>query len=173
MRGLSRLSSKDDEGVHEKIIGEILALIKKQGKVSPKDLNALLESLGNERGGETSEDIYKAAHQLFGMGVLRVVPESIRRLLDRTHKSMKDVDLFVFHQANEYMLEHLRRKVGIPKERFQFALRYCGNTVSATIPIALRLARDEGKLAPGKLVMLAGFGVGYSWGSTFIRWCGD
>lgn len=104
---------------------------------------------------------------------LRAVPQSVNALLDRSGKRLDEIDLFVFHQANQYMLEHLRKKLKIPPERFCIAMRNCGNTVSSTIPIALREALDEGRLLPGHLVMLVGFGVGYSWGAAFIRWGGN
>jgi 3-oxoacyl-[acyl-carrier-protein] synthase-3 len=74
------------------------------------------------------------------------------------------------HQANEFLLEHLRNKLGIPKEKFCIAVRDCGNTVSCTIPIALRQAQNNGRLRPGMLVMLVGFGVGYSWGASLVQW---
>jgi 3-oxoacyl-[acyl-carrier-protein] synthase-3 len=58
----------------------------------------------------------------------------------------------------------------LPQEKFCITLRHCGNTVSSTIPIALWHAAQERRLKPGQLVMLVGFGVGYSWGATLVRW---
>ena len=101
---------------------------------------------------------------------LRVVPACIQQLLDKTGKRMEDIDLFVFHQANRYMLEHLRTKLGIPEEKFCISLAACGNTVSSTIPIALQNASHEGRLKAGQRVMLVGFGVGLSWGATLLSW---
>jgi len=101
---------------------------------------------------------------------LRVVPECVRQLLAKGGLKMDDVDLFVFHQANLYILEHLRKKLGIPENKFVVAIEKSGNTVSSTIPIALALALEEGRLKTGQIVMLVGFGVGYSWGATLLRW---
>jgi|APTNR8051073442_1049403.scaffolds.fasta_scaffold00058_88 3-oxoacyl-[acyl-carrier-protein] synthase-3 len=101
---------------------------------------------------------------------LRVVPSCIEELLKQAGLQSEAVDLFVFHQANQYMLDHLRAKCGVPQDRFYISLADSGNTVSATIPIALKRAEQEGKLKPGMRVMLVGFGVGYSWGGTLIRW---
>ena len=99
------------------------------------------------------------------------IPQTfVQELLARTGKDLGDIDLYVFHQANQYMLEHLRKKLRIPVERFFVGMRHCGNTVSCTIPIALKQAAEEGRIQPGHLVMLVGFGVGYSWGATLIRW---
>jgi 3-oxoacyl-[acyl-carrier-protein] synthase-3 len=68
------------------------------------------------------------------------------------------------------MLDHLRRKLKIPQERFYFWLEACGNTVSSTIPIALKHAVAERRLKAGQTVVVVGFGVGYSWGATLLEW---
>jgi 3-oxoacyl-[acyl-carrier-protein] synthase-3 len=99
-----------------------------------------------------------------------VVPVLVENVLQRTCNTIGDIDLFVFHQANKTLLDHLRQKIGIPPERFYLALEDCGNTVSSTIPIALKRACLDGTLRAGQLVLLAGFGVGYSWAGTVIRW---
>ena len=99
-----------------------------------------------------------------------VVPALVENVLQRTCKTLSDIDLFVFHQANETLLDHLRQKIGIPPERFYLALEDCGNTVASTIPIALKRALLDGTLRAGQLVLLAGFGAGYSWAGTVIRW---
>jgi 3-oxoacyl-[acyl-carrier-protein] synthase-3 len=100
---------------------------------------------------------------------LNAVPQAVKNLLERAGKGIDDIDLFVFHQANRFMLDHLRDRLKIPKEKFVVAMSHCGNTVSSTIPIALRDAANQQLLHPGQLVMLVGFGVGYSWGATLIR----
>jgi 3-oxoacyl-[acyl-carrier-protein] synthase-3 len=101
---------------------------------------------------------------------LKVVPDVVQRLLTKAGLKQGDVDLFVFHQANRYMLEHLRKKLGLCPEKFVVAMEHSGNTVSCTIPIALREAQSAGQLLPGARVMLVGFGVGYSWGAVMLRW---
>jgi 3-oxoacyl-[acyl-carrier-protein] synthase-3 len=78
----------------------------------------------------------------------------------------EDINLFVFHQANKHMLNFLRRKIKIEDEKFYYYLEKVGNTVSSTIPIALKEAQKE-NLLKGK-ILLAGFGVGYSWGGVVI-----
>lgn len=101
---------------------------------------------------------------------LRVVPRTVADLFRVAGMQPEDIDLFVFHQANAYMLEHLRQKLRIPPEKFSLNLRDCGNTVSSSIPIALRELRQEGRVKPWGVLMLVGFGVGYSWGATLARW---
>jgi 3-oxoacyl-[acyl-carrier-protein] synthase-3 len=83
---------------------------------------------------------------------------------------LEEVDLFIFHQANRYMLDHLRKRMKLDPKKFFVYMEACGNTVSSTIPIALKAALSDGTLKPGALVLLAGFGVGYSWASTLVRW---
>ena len=101
---------------------------------------------------------------------LEAVPDLVQAVLERTGLTFDDFDLFVFHQANEYMLRHLRDKIEIPPDRFFVSMSHCGNTVSSTIPIALKEAHKAGRLKPGDRLMLVGFGVGYSWGATVLRW---
>lgn len=102
---------------------------------------------------------------------LQEVPKSVSALLQKAGIQMQDVDLFVFHQANRFMLENLRRKLQIPSERFVYALENSGNTVCATIPIALKSAWENGQIRDGSVIVLVGFGVGYSWSACVIRWC--
>jgi len=113
--------------------------------------------------------LYMNGPEIFAF-TLGAVPKSVNALLARTGLTLDDIDLVVFHQANEYMLEHLRAKMKIPKEKFFVSMSHCGNTVSSSIPIALRDACSAGRLVTGNRVMLVGFGVGYSWGATLLRW---
>jgi 3-oxoacyl-[acyl-carrier-protein] synthase III len=101
-----------------------------------------------------------------------VVPRVVYALLKAAHLTLQDVDLYVFHQANAYILEEVRRILEIPTEKLQLTIDKCGNTASSTIPIALKAAHCEGRLRAGALVMLVGFGPGYSWGGTLVRWTG-
>jgi 3-oxoacyl-[acyl-carrier-protein] synthase III len=127
---------------------------------------ATVDADGNMR---NEANLYMNGPEIF-VFTLREVPRVVQELLTRSGTAMDAVDLFVFHQANQYMLEHLRKKLKIPAERFFVGLRNCGNTVCCTIPIALKQASQQGRLRPGDLVMLVGFGVGYSWGATLVRW---
>ncbi|KAE8559215.1 3-oxoacyl-[acyl-carrier-protein] synthase III C-terminal domain-containing protein, partial [Paenibacillus polymyxa] len=68
------------------------------------------------------------------------------------------------------MLNHLRKKCNIPEDKFFINMIDTGNTVSSTIPIALCLAEKEGRIKRGDTILLVGFGVGLSWGSTIIVW---
>lgn len=95
-----------------------------------------------------------------------VVPPMIEETLTMNHLTMDDVDLFVFHQANKYMINYLRKLMDIDKDKFYVFMENVGNTVSSTIPIALCEAQKEGRLFGN--ILLAGFGVGLSYGATII-----
>lgn len=101
---------------------------------------------------------------------IQVVPACVSALLERAGISMDDVDLFVFHQANRYMLNHLRMKIRIPEDKFVYALEHVGNTSSVSIPIALGDSVAAGRLRPGMRIMLVSFGVGLSWCACMARW---
>jgi 3-oxoacyl-[acyl-carrier-protein] synthase III len=116
-----------------------------------------------------AESLFMDGAEIFNF-TLRTIPRCIAELLDRSGKTLEQVDLFVFHQANQYMLDHLRGKLKIPREKFYLWMESCGNTVSSTIPIALKHAVADGRLRTGNTVMLVGFGVGYSWGATLLEW---
>ncbi|MES2203909.1 MAG: ketoacyl-ACP synthase III [Pseudomonadota bacterium] len=111
--------------------------------------------------------LYMNGSEIFNF-TLNAVPKLIDQALDASGKRLEDIDYFIFHQANQYMLENLRKKIGIPKEKFCIDLRYYGNTVSSTIPIALSNAISHHLVKPRDEVLLVGFGVGYSWGSIFV-----
>jgi 3-oxoacyl-[acyl-carrier-protein] synthase-3 len=101
---------------------------------------------------------------------LKVVPKLVDDTLARAGMSKSDIDMFVFHQANRYMLEHLRKKLGLHEGKFFVSMEHCGNTVSSSIPIALRDAQTTGRLKSGMRLMLVGFGAGYSWSATLAKW---
>jgi len=101
---------------------------------------------------------------------LGAVPQVVSAVLERAHLSLDQIDLVVPHQANQFMLDTIRKKLGVPAEKFVVELGEFGNTVSSTIPIALTVAAQKGKLRPGMKVLLVGFGVGYSWGATVVNW---
>lgn len=98
------------------------------------------------------------------------IPPLIEEILKKNKVSIDEIDLFIFHQANEFMLETVRKRCKIPKEKFFVFLKDCGNTVSSTIPIALAAAQSENKITKGNKVLLCGFGVGLSAGGVIIQY---
>jgi 3-oxoacyl-[acyl-carrier-protein] synthase-3 len=121
---------------------------------------------GNAR---TANDFFMNGAEIFTFA-LRVVPDTVHRLLSQSGLTLDDIDLFVFHQANQFMLEHLRKKLKLPTDKFVIDMADVGNTSSSTIPIALKRALQTGRITSGQRLMLVGFGVGYSWAGSLIRW---
>lgn len=100
---------------------------------------------------------------------VRIVPPIIQELLEKAKLEPEDIDLFIFHQPNQFLNETLRKKLNIPEEKFVHCIDRFGNTVQATIPIAISESIRNGRLKPGMKVVLAGFGVGLSWAATIAR----
>lgn len=101
---------------------------------------------------------------------LQVVPRVVNESLAKAGCTMSDIDLFVFHQANGFMLEALRRKLGIPREKFAVEMAETGNLVSASIPVVLAAMRHDGRIKAGTRTLLCGFGVGLSWAACVVTW---
>ena len=98
-----------------------------------------------------------------------VLAFTIRTVPPVSGLTLDDVELVIPHQANKFMLERLRAKLKVPSEKYWIDMKESGNTVSATIPIAIESARNQGRLKSGDRALVAGFGVGYSWGAAMIR----
>jgi 3-oxoacyl-[acyl-carrier-protein] synthase-3 len=100
---------------------------------------------------------------------MQAVPACVKELLRKNKLAIKDVKHFIFHQANEYMLRKIQKHMAIPDEKMIIDVKDYGNTVSSTIPIALKNLQARSPLQRGDLLVLVGFGVGYSWGSVLYR----
>lgn len=98
-----------------------------------------------------------------------VVPSQITTLIERNGLQISDVDLFVFHQASLMTLESIIKILGLEPGKVFVNIKNIGNTVSASIPIALKDALDHGKIKKGSKILLSGFGVGMAYGSILIE----
>jgi 3-oxoacyl-[acyl-carrier-protein] synthase-3 len=135
-------------------------------RISPQTGLAATDANGSTR---TSENLFMNGQEIFTF-TIRKVPALIDGVLKSAGLALGDIDWFVFHQANGFILEHLRRKLGIPSARMMLFLEHTGNTTSSTIPLTLEDAIARGAFQPGQRILLAGFGVGYSWGACLLRW---
>jgi 3-oxoacyl-[acyl-carrier-protein] synthase-3 len=100
----------------------------------------------------------------------RVMVTSAQAILERCGLSVDDVDVYVPHQANVRIIDHAARKLGIPQEKIVVNVDRYGNTSSGSIPLALADAAADGRLRPGKLVLMTGMGAGLTWGSALMEW---
>jgi 3-oxoacyl-[acyl-carrier-protein] synthase-3 len=104
---------------------------------------------------------------------VRVMIDSGERTMRNAGVTAEDVALMVPHQANIRIIEAANQKLGFPMDRTALVMEHTGNTSSASIPLALADAADNGKLSRGDLVLLLGFGAGMTWASALIRWSRD
>jgi 3-oxoacyl-[acyl-carrier-protein] synthase-3 len=121
---------------------------------------------------EVAEQLFRDARlHLNGTEVfnftLKQVPALIEGILGEAGIAADDVDYFLFHQANAFMLSHLRKKARLPEEKVPLAMETYGNTSSASIPLTIAAKLADELQAPKRLVLM-GFGVGWSWGAVQI-----
>ena len=140
-------------------------LIVKSGAMrSPNPLNDVaLDDNGNPI---SSDHLYMNGSEIFTF-TIDAVPALIKDTLSKNDLSKEEIDSYVFHQANKFMLNFLRKKIKIEKEKFHIYLSEVGNTVSSTIPITLKEKMNESALHGN--IILAGFGVGYSWAGCAVK----
>ena len=139
-------------------------IVKTGGLRYPQQLDDLsFDENGNPK---SSDHLFMDGSEIFNF-TLEMVPVLVEQTLQKNELSAEEINLYVFHQANKYLLNFLRKKIRIPEDKFYYAIENVGNTVSSTIPIALKEASKENLLKGN--ILLAGFGVGYSWGGTIIK----
>lgn len=135
--------------------------------------NHLIVKNGGGRNPISEEDI--VGNCLFMNGpkiftfTIEKIPIIVDEVLKKNNLKKEDIDYFVFHQANKHILNRQREILDIPEEKFYINLENTGNTVSSTIPIALKDLIDTNKIKQGQKIMLVGFGVGLSWGATIVE----
>ncbi|MCF8295982.1 MAG: ketoacyl-ACP synthase III [Saprospiraceae bacterium] len=130
--------------------------------------NANNEDKTYEKSEFPDEYIYMNGPDIFNF-TIDIVPTLVGVCLNKNKLVLNDIDMFIFHQANKFILDFLRQKLKIPKEKFYINLWNTGNTVSSTLPIALKQCIDEKLIQEGSKVMLVGFGVGLSWAATIVE----
>lgn len=133
---------------------------------SPTTKRTIEDRNGNIR---TSENLFMDGSAVLDF-VKQEIPLLVKALLKQAELTLDDLDLVVFHQASQVTLDFLHRALHVPIHKQFSNLLHVGNTVSASIPIALREAEVQGMLKAGMKVMVVGFGVGLSWGGCIINW---
>ncbi|MBD3869700.1 MAG: ketoacyl-ACP synthase III [Acidobacteria bacterium] len=130
------------------------------GSLNPSTPETISEGMHYIR--QEGRDVFKFAVK----GMAGITAE----IVEKNGLTGADVDLFVPHQANIRIIEAAQRRVGLEDSQVCITIDRFGNTTSASIPSALRVALDEGRLKEGSLVVLCAFGAGFTWGSTLLRW---
>ncbi len=112
--------------------------------------------------------LYMNGGEIFNF-TLDAVPSMMKDLLEKNGFEKDQIDYYVFHQANKFMLNTIRKVCNLPKDKFYINLANVGNTVSSTVLISLKDCLSEGKIKTSDTVMISGFGVGLSWGGTILQ----
>lgn len=129
------------------------------------EIETYVDSYGNE---STNNDLVMNGPEIFNF-TSKNIPELVTDTIKENNLRQDDIDLYVFHQANAYMLNHLRKKINVDKEKFKLKMNFCGNTVSSTIQIVIAELMKNSEIEDDAHVIIAGFGVGYSWGATILK----
>lgn len=159
--GVGKFDLGSDGSGYDKLI------VPNGGFRNKKELNADIKEYGSDNYYDDNH-VHMDGPEVFNF-TIKVVPETVKKALSKNNINIDEIDLFIFHQANEFMLNHLRNSLGIPRDKFYISMKNTGNTVSSTIPICIVNALQEGEIKTGDNVMLVGFGVGLSWGATVIK----
>ncbi|MCP4910181.1 MAG: ketoacyl-ACP synthase III [Bacteroidetes bacterium] len=167
------LVSKNNNGSDNKFIfgtdgSKFDKIIIKHGRERyPLPEYAEQDSLDNYGNAQNDSKFYMDGAEVFNFSVNKA-PELVNSLLVQNNITIDDINYFIFHQANQIILETLGKKLKIPKDKLIIDISETGNTVSSTIPIALSNAIRSDKIKRGNRIILAGFGVGFSWGGTIL-----
>lgn len=130
-----------------------------------------LEALKAQAISKDGSDHYltMAGQEVFKFAV-KVIPESINAILDKTNLTLDDIDYVVCHQANYRIIRNVYKKMKSSEDKFYMNLQEYGNTSAASIPLALGEMNEKGMLKPGDKIICVGFGGGLTWGATLIEW---
>jgi 3-oxoacyl-[acyl-carrier-protein] synthase-3 len=141
------------------------------GVREPRTPETAIEIQGEHGSIRSRETLHMNGRRVLNFGV-KIVPELVSQLCEKAGTTLDDYDLFILHQANEYMLRQIQTACGIPEDRLPITMQNCANTVSSTIPLAIQTCLDDARLKPGMRLMLVGFGAGLSWGAVDVVWRG-
>ena len=173
--GAASIISKEDEGG---IIDIVLSsngdkfdtfYIPAGGMKTPKSDSTSKSIADNSGNMKSLENIHMNGFAVWQF-ISKNVSKQISYLLEKNKLKTDDIDLFIFHQASKLTLDSLMKSLKLKEDKVFVNLQDIGNTVSASIPIAIKDAEQKGKLKRGDLILLSGFGVGLSWGSILMKY---
>ena len=172
---LSRLTDPDDRATAALLAdGAGAALVRPAGpvgRIGPVVLGADGAHSALITASHADRLIRMNGHDTFKQAVARMSRATLDALA-LADRDLGDIDLFVYHQANSRIIRAVGEELGLPPEKTADYLAGYGNTSAATLPMALTLAEEEGRLRPGSAVLLAAFGAGLAWGATVVEWGG-
>ncbi len=135
------------------------------GSRNPSSPETRLKRETEDGSRRSDEDLYMNGPEIFAF-TLREVPKMVSQVLAVSGNSVDSVDSFVFHQANKFILDYLARRMRLPADKVPLSIGEYGNTSAASIPVTLTHCLRQQISANKMKLLLAGFGVGYSWGAV-------
>lgn len=133
----------------------------------PRTSHTAIETEDSNGAYRSLDNLHMNGREIF-LFTISAVRDLIEEALAQTGDSIDSIDWFVMHQANRFVLEQISARCEIPYDRVVEHCAEVGNTVSTSIPIALKAYIDAGRIQPGHRMLLVGFGVGYSWGTCHV-----
>lgn len=143
-------------------------IVKTGGFRSARSENTGKEEVDDSGNVRSQDNLYMNGSEVIAF-TLSSVPKAINDLLKKCGRGLNDFDYIVLHQANQFILDALRKKLNLPEEKFPIFLEICGNTVSSSIPLTLESMLNKSCLKRGDKLLLLGFGVGYSWAGAVVK----
>lgn len=134
---------------------------------TPHSTTTDTRSLREQNNSRSDADLYMNGAEIFAF-TLREIPQLIQSVMLKASWEMEQVDAFVLHQANLFMLNHIAKRLKIPEQKLLLSLKKYGNTSSASIPLTLTDQYSKQKLSEPQRLILAGFGVGFSWAGVSL-----
>ena len=171
---LSRITNWEDRGTCI-LFGDGAAAVVVECREGWPSIGAVLGSRGDDQilrvpGVETGVPslIYMEGTKVFKFAI-EAVPWCMDQVLEKTGKTIDDVDFFVFHQANARIIDLVVRRYHIPPEKYYKNIQEYGNTSAASIPLVLSDLFQRGRVGSGSRVLIVGFGGGLTWGGAYVE----
>jgi len=152
--------------------GILSTYIKSDGRLAPLLLRpggGSVDPISEKVVCERSHYMKMAGREVFKAAVLAMA-NACDEVLTRAGVTADQVDLLIPHQANLRIIEATAKHAGLPMSKVMVNVDRYGNTSSASIPLALAQAVEEGRVGPGSVLLLVAFGAGFTWGSAVVRW---
>ena len=111
-------------------------------------------------------------NEVFKIAV-QTLQSSVVEILAKNHIKSEEIDLFIPHQANLRIIKSVQERLGLPDDKCILTIDKFGNTSSASIPMAMNVAYESGRLKKGDLLLLDAFGGGFVWGSALLKFGGE
>lgn len=170
---MSRLLDPDDRATAA-LFGDGAGAVLLRACAPPSRIGPVVLGADGARAGLITVSCAEALIRMKGPDTFR---QAVKRLSESTlaavaavGRSLDEIDVFVYHQANQRILEAVAERLGLDRTRVIDCIGRYGNTSAATVPIALAEGRDSGLLRPGSRVLMAAFGGGLTWAATVAEW---